>query len=105
MGGLSTKQFSVPGRELGSGTAVTCMFKLDKEWLLFYLLIPRCYVEIKRPRIGVGVIKEPKTSGQSGRGPCRWSIQTVKWMRREADLLIAVDKHQVSLHANGGLRI
>lgn len=32
-------------------------------------------------------------------------IQKIKRMRLEADLLIAVDKHQVSLHANGGLRI
>lgn len=43
--------------------AVTCMFKLDKEWLLFYLLIPQCYAEVKRPRIGFGVIKEQKMSG------------------------------------------
>lgn len=61
MGGLSTKQFSVPGRELGSGTAVMCMFKLDMEWLLFYLLIPQCYAE--RLRIGFGVIKEQKKTG------------------------------------------
>lgn len=72
LNGWAEHQFSVSGKELGSGTAVTCMFKLDKEWLLFYLLIPRCYVEIKRPRIGFGVIKEWKMSGQSGIGPCRW---------------------------------
>lgn len=63
MGGLSTRQFSVPGRALGSGTAVTCMCKLDMEWLLFYLLIPQCYVETKKPRIGFGVIKARKMTG------------------------------------------